>query len=127
EKDLPGHSLLHSSYLYPGSWMIDGIGGIKPLEPGYRTFIIQPPLPQDSQLTWANTSFDSPVGRITNNWKRIQGQLMMDIHVPVNSKAILKVSKHENIDVGKYKEVVKELPTERNYRVYELESGTYRF
>src|SRR5690606_32760884 len=23
EKDLPGHSLLHSSYLYPGAWYID--------------------------------------------------------------------------------------------------------
>lgn len=29
EKDLPGHSLLHSSYLYPGAWMIDGLAGIK--------------------------------------------------------------------------------------------------
>lgn len=32
EKDLPGHSLLHSSYLYPGAWMIDGLAGIKKIE-----------------------------------------------------------------------------------------------
>ena len=29
EKDLPGHSLLHSSYLYPGAWYIDGVAGIR--------------------------------------------------------------------------------------------------
>ena len=27
EKDLPGRSLLHSSYFYPGAWYIDGVSG----------------------------------------------------------------------------------------------------
>src|SRR5690606_14513406 len=47
EKDLPGHSLLHSSYLYPGAWYIDGLAGIKrdSAAPGFRRFIIRPPLP----------------------------------------------------------------------------------
>jgi len=127
EKDLPGHSLLHSSYLYPGAWMIEGVGGIKSSAPGYTTFIIQPPLPQDTKLTWANTSFDSPVGMIKSNWKRVDGKLLMEINVPVNSKAILKVSKHENIDLTKYQQQIKELPAEKNFRVYELGSGEYNF
>ncbi len=38
EKDLPGHSLLHSSYLYPGAWYIDGMAGIRqdPASPGFQ-------------------------------------------------------------------------------------------
>ena len=29
ENNLGGHSLLHSSYLYPGAWYIDGVAGIR--------------------------------------------------------------------------------------------------
>src|SRR5690606_9719189 len=55
EKDLPGHSLLHSSYLYPGAWYIDGVAGIKrdPDNPGFRRFIIRPPLLSESQISSA--------------------------------------------------------------------------
>ncbi len=48
EKDLPGHSMLHSSFLYPGAWYIDGLSGIKPDKPGYRQFIIEPPLAKET-------------------------------------------------------------------------------
>jgi len=125
EKDLPGHSLLHSSYLYPGAWMIEGLGGIKASSPGYKTFIIQPPLAQDTEIDWVQSSFDSPVGLIVSDWKRTEGKLQMRIQVPPNAKAILKVSRHESINLEKYKQQIKELPSEKKYRCYELVSGSY--
>src|SRR6202012_2834918 len=40
EGPLPGHSLLHSSYLFPGAWYIDGVGGIRrdTAQPGFQHF-----------------------------------------------------------------------------------------
>src|SRR5690606_35317734 len=70
EKDLTGHSLLHSSYLYPGAWMIDGLGGIIPDSPGFTTFVISPPMAHHTDLDWVKASFLSPVGEIESAWNR---------------------------------------------------------
>ena len=66
EKDLPGHSLLHSSYLYPGAWYIDGVGGIRRRDdsPGFRKVDIRVPKLPEEKLSWAKTRFNSPAGTI---------------------------------------------------------------
>ena len=125
EKDLPGHSLLHSSYLYPGAWLIDGLGGIKIADPGFTKFVIQPPLKQQTNLSWTKASFDSPVGKITSDWKRTGDKLELHIVVPANSTAILKIGSQDQIDISKYQQYIKELPSEGNNKVYSLESGEY--
>src|SRR3546814_10637980 len=88
EKDRPGPSLLHSSYLYPGAWYIDGVAGIRrdPEHPGFKQFIIRPTLPDATDLTWANASFESPVGTIESNWSRKDGQLQLEVTVPPRSE-----------------------------------------
>lgn len=126
EKDLPGHSLLHSSYLYPGAWMMDGLGGIQPDSPGYDRFVITPPLPHHTGLDWVKSSFLSPVGQIVSEWDRRGERLKLSIRVPANSKAILRISKHETIDLSNYESVIRELPAEGEFRRYELPSGNYR-
>ncbi|MGV8093046.1 MAG: family 78 glycoside hydrolase catalytic domain [Mangrovibacterium sp.] len=72
EKDLPGHSLLHSSYLYPGAWYIDGVAGIRrdPGAPGFRKFGVRVPKLTETQISDAKASFDSPAGLIESSWKR---------------------------------------------------------
>jgi alpha-L-rhamnosidase len=89
EKDLPGHSLLHSSYLYPAAWYVQGVGGIRPdpQYPGYRHFIVRTPLLSESQLHWANTSFESPAGLIKTRWERKGGVLRLTVTVPPNTHA----------------------------------------
>ena len=69
EKDLPGHSLLHSSYLYPGAWYIDGLLGIRMNEPGFRQFDIRIPCTADTSLQWVKGSYDSPAGLIESRWQ----------------------------------------------------------
>jgi alpha-L-rhamnosidase len=94
EKDLPGHSLLHSSYLYPGAWYIDGVAGIKrdPEHPGFQHFIIRPPHPGDTGLTWAKATFDSPAGLIRSAWETGgDGKMLMRVTVPSNASATVFV------------------------------------
>ncbi|MGO1648104.1 MAG: family 78 glycoside hydrolase catalytic domain [Sphingobacterium sp.] len=126
EKDLPGHSLLHSSYLYPGAWPIDVLGGIKPESPGLTTVVISPPMAHHTDLNWVKSRFLSPVGEIKSAWDRRGGRLALSIRVPPNSSAILKISKHETIDLSRYAAWIKELPAEGMFRLYELPSGSYR-
>src|SRR5690606_34789381 len=104
EKDLPGHSLLHSSYLYPGAWYIDGLAGIKrdPQAPGFRRFIIRPPSPTATDVKWAKAAFQSPQGLIKSHWSRENGGLALEVTVPPNSIATLELLPDERIDIERY-------------------------
>ncbi len=91
EKDLPGHSLLHSSYLYPGAWYVDGIAGIRrdPENPGFQRFVVSIPHPEHTTLTWAKATYNSPAGTISTAWERRDGRCMMMVTVPPNCEATL--------------------------------------
>ncbi|MGC4233644.1 MAG: family 78 glycoside hydrolase catalytic domain [Niabella sp.] len=127
EKDLPGHSMLHSSFLYPGAWYIDGLAGIKPDKPGYAQFVIEPPAAKETGVEWVNASFDSPVGLIKNSWKRNNGRLSLSITVPPNSVCLLKLSPEDAEIVTEKKGIIKKLADEHGKIVYELQSGNYVF
>lgn len=126
EKDLPGHSLLHSSYLYPGAWYIDGVAGIKrdPEYPGFKQFIIRPPLSDATDLTGANASFESPVGTIQSNWSRENERLRLEITVPPNSIATLQLQPEEAVDVTVY-DSIEVLPQKGGLLQYRVLPGRY--
>lgn len=126
EKDLPGHSLLHSSYLYPGAWYIDGIAGIRrdPDDPGFRRFIIRPPAADATAISWAKAAFQSPVGTIESRWSREDGRLQLEITVPPNSTAILQLRPNEAVDVSRYPTIVQK-GKDNDVLQYELKPGKY--
>ncbi len=126
EKDLPGHSLLHSSYLYPGAWYIDGVAGIKRdvAHPGFQQFIVRPPFPEATDLTWATASFDSPVGTIQSRWSRKAGRLHLEITVPPNTVATLQLRPEEAVDITAYPSIEK-LAAKEGLLQYEVLPGTY--
>jgi len=127
EKDLPGHSLLHSSYLYPGAWYIDGLVGIRrnPEHPGFQRFTIRPPSPNATAVRWAKATFDSPVGLIASSWSREKGTLEMEITVPPNSVAILQLRPEEAVDIASYG-TIREIVAKDSLLQYELQPGSYR-
>lgn len=127
EKDLPGHSLLHSSFLYPGAWYIDGLAGIKVDKPGYGRFIIEPPRIAASQLGWVKASFESPAGFIRCNWSRTDGRLRMELEIPPNSSALLKIADTDGLQLKEKKGVIRVAEKRNGATVYELQSGVYRF
>src|SRR5690606_20416174 len=93
--------------------------------PGFKQFIIRPAWPGATDVTWANASFESPVGTIKSNWSRKGGQLALEMTVPPNSVAWLQLATDEAVDISAYPSIVK--PTEKNgFLPYKVLHGTYR-
>lgn len=114
EKDLQGHSLLHSSYLYPGPWYIDGLGGIKqhPEKLGFQHFVVTVPNIREEQMNEAETSFDSPVGLIKTHWMKRNGKTTLSLTVPPNCSATVHMPLAED-------------PLQ--FKVYEVKPGEHKF
>ncbi|WP_080905448.1 family 78 glycoside hydrolase catalytic domain [Parabacteroides sp. Marseille-P3160] len=129
EKDLPGHSLLHSSFLYPGAWYIDGVGGIQKDidEPGFKQFVIRPPLLEETGIKWAKTSFVSPAGLIKTEWRKENGGVTLKVTVPPNSHAVVYFPTEENRFFLNNSKAAKKKGIEGKYTLYELQAGTFLF
>jgi len=84
------NSLCHSSYLYIGTWFIEGLAGIKTdLEhPGFKHFILKPGLVDDPSLTWVQAHHDCIHGRIASRWQRADNlDFSWKLTVPPNTTA----------------------------------------
>jgi alpha-L-rhamnosidase len=128
EKDLPGHSLLHSSYLYPGAWYIDGLAGIKKdfAKPGMQHFVLRPPMLKEEQMTWAKASMESPSGLIKTYWKREKEILYYEITVPPNTLATLQIPIAEAGSIEGLTAGMKDGKIKDGFKTYELSSGSYK-
>jgi alpha-L-rhamnosidase len=129
EKDLPGHSLLHSSYLYPGAWYIDGMAGIRrdPGVPGFRKFTVRIPKLTETQMSNVQASFDSPAGLIESSWKRENGKTELNVTVPPNCTATVLFPEDNRKTVHANVAHVKETGRKDGYILFEIPAGKYRF
>lgn len=84
-------SALHSSYLYIGSWFIEALGGIQRPEAGYRQFVISPWITKNGPKQ-VHSHYNSMYGDIVSNWSVVSGRLNIEIVVPANTTATLKLS-----------------------------------
>lgn len=127
EKDLPGHSLLHSSYLYPGAWYIDALAGIRADEkiPGYKHFFITPPLAGETSVDWVKCSFDSSAGMIRSDWTQKEGKTTLRVVIPPNTTATVAFPVDQGtVRIDKEQYAVK-LGVKGSYIYYKLPSGNY--
>ena len=125
-------SALHSSYLYIGSWFIESLGGIRQPKAGFNHFIIEP---------WINpkgpkqvrSHYDSLYGRIVSAWKVEDGRLTIEVVVPPNTHASLRL---HNVDIQTLREGGKPLfnasgvkleSEDKDTVILSLESGSYKF
>ncbi|MEX2245047.1 MAG: family 78 glycoside hydrolase catalytic domain [Fimbriimonadaceae bacterium] len=89
----PGmNSFAHYAFGAVGQFMMETIGGIRPLEPGYKRVMIHV---ERGPLEWANCWFDSPRGRIATSWK---GRTLV-VTVPPNVEADVRMVE-DDITVG---------------------------
>ncbi|HWM12233.1 MAG TPA: family 78 glycoside hydrolase catalytic domain, partial [Solirubrobacteraceae bacterium] len=71
-------------------WSYRYLAGIRPTAPGFRTFLVAPLVPDD--LDHVRASWESPYGTIRSAWrKRGGGRLELDVTVPVNTTAEVRV------------------------------------
>jgi alpha-L-rhamnosidase len=79
-------------------WMHRVLVGLAPLEPGYRTVLVAPQPIGD--LTWASTRHTSAYGDVAVRWERVGGRLVIDVTVPPNTQAVVRLPRHEDQRVG---------------------------
>jgi len=127
EKDLPGHSLLHSSYLYPGAWFMDGVAGISMKTPGFRTFELRIPKLSTSQISWAKAEYDSPAGMIRSHWKRENGKTELNVTVPPNCRATVYFPNENGGTIREKSGKARQTGKEEGYTLFEIPAGQYQF
>ncbi|KAA1418114.1 Bacterial alpha-L-rhamnosidase [Mumia zhuanghuii] len=131
--DVGMNSFNHYAYGAVGNWMYQTIGGIQPdpEQPGYRHFTIAPQPGGD--LDHADARYESGYGEIRSRWSRKHGRLTLQVTVPVNTTATVKIPA-SSVDAvtergrpAKKSEGVSDLRLDRGVVVGELGSGTYQF
>jgi alpha-L-rhamnosidase len=79
-------------------WMHRVLAGLAPLEPGYRTVLVAPrPI---ADLTWASTRHTSAYGDTAVRWERTEGRLVVDVTVPPNVEAVVRLPGEVDERVG---------------------------
>ncbi|KAI1048818.1 hypothetical protein LB505_012861 [Fusarium chuoi] len=78
-------SFNHYSFGSVANWMHQYIGGIAPLEPGYKTVAIAP-IP-GGDLSHASATYVSQYGTISTDWTVTNGKFHLKVRVPPNTKA----------------------------------------
>jgi alpha-L-rhamnosidase len=115
-------SHIHNCYNGIGSWFYQVVGGIRPVEnvPAYRKVRIQPQIPDG--VTWANTSQETPFGKLVVNWSLSGEMLDLDIDIPVGVEAevVLPASAKSHVLNGKEYELI-----EMEEKAVDLKSGKY--
>lgn len=108
-------------------WFYSGLGGIRASEGAiaFNKIDIKPEVVGD--VTFANTSYNSPYGMIKSEWKKLDKGFEMNVQIPANTTATIYLPANE-------KSVIKEGETSQSNVVYKegralikVGSGNYRF
>jgi hypothetical protein len=72
-------------------WFYHDLAGIQcdPAGPGFKKIVIQPAVVGD--LTWVKASHECPYGRIESDWQRDGNEVTLDVLVPANTTATVRV------------------------------------
>lgn len=131
-----GHiSLLHSSYLYIGTWFIEGLGGIKGdmNHPGFKHFILKPGYFGNDSLTHVKTSHDSIYGTIKSNWKRNKNEIQYNASIPANTSATVYLAADQVNQITesgkplKQSEGISDIQAKDGFVIFKAVAGEYQF
>lgn len=68
-------------------WMMEDLGGIRPLEPGFKKIRLAPPFELE-ECGSHSTSYETPYGKVVSKWHRIaDGKIHWEFEIPVNTTA----------------------------------------
>ena len=79
-------------------WMHRVIGGLAPGAPGYRVIDVAPR--PGGGVAWAKTAHLTPYGRAEVSWHRADGQLTVDVTVPVGTTAVVTLPGTAPVEIG---------------------------
>lgn len=79
-------------------WMHRVVGGLSPLEPGYRQILVSPQPGGD--LTWAESRLETPYGLAAVRWEQNGEGLSVTATVPAGVTAVVRVPGQPECEVG---------------------------
>jgi alpha-L-rhamnosidase len=112
-------------------WFFKDVAGLRPGEPGFRTFEVDPQPVGD--LDHASAATRTPYGKIETGWRETAAGFTLDVTVPVGSHALVHVpaSSADAVTEGGRPAAsspgVRSVGTQDGRPVFEAGSGTYRF
>ncbi len=124
---LGNNSACHPALGAVGEWMVEYIGGISPLEPGFKKIRIKP-LP-DARVGLAEVTYLSPMGKIRSAWTLDGSRLRMEVATPANTKAEIWVpaKNQEDVQVSGDKAVLHFSGMQDGCAVFTALGGSYVF
>jgi alpha-L-rhamnosidase len=140
------NSFSHYAFGAVMEWAFADLAGIRPAPPvrdperagGMYLVQLTPHVPSITSnpdgkpLTWVTASYQSPVGKIVSNWKRVEGGVRYEFVIPANARGqvIFPGVKEGNVTVLKDEKgavpEVKRVKEEGEVK-WELEAGRYGF
>lgn len=130
----PGmNSFNHYAYGAIGDWIYRNITGINIDEnaPGYKKIIIKPHL--TDSLSFASASLQTYYGKVSSEWRKEIGKLVLNVEVPANTTATIFIpaASHEGVtENGKSLNELKDvsvLGSSDRYVQVKVGSGKYSF
>ncbi|MDQ0726723.1 alpha-L-rhamnosidase [Microbacterium sp. W4I20] len=79
-------------------WMHRVLGGLAPLEPGYRRILIAPIT--GDQIEWAKTSLKTPHGVATVQWERRDREIAVTVTLPFGTTGTFRVPGRNDVELG---------------------------
>jgi alpha-L-rhamnosidase len=118
-----------------GMWLYQSVLGIRPdpAAPGFKHFIVAPQPDPATGLTEAEGWYDSVQGRIVSNWKIANGTLRMDVTIPANTVATIRIptNRPDQVQEGSgpvtHADGVKVVESKPGALVVEVGGGEYHF
>jgi alpha-L-rhamnosidase len=80
------------------NWLHTSVGGIAPLEPGWKTIRIRPVV--GGELQWAEARFEGPYGEIISRWEVGEGEFRLVVQIPPNSRAFVTLPTEQHTEIS---------------------------
>lgn len=78
-------SFNHYAFGCVADWIYRTIGGVRPKAPGFSEIQIKPE--PDESLQWAEREYRCTHGKIVSSWKKENGEFILTVTIPCNTKA----------------------------------------
>ena len=85
----------HPMYGAAGSWLYEGIAGIKKIDDGFSHFVIEPCFPEN--LRYAEAKVDTVKGDVYVYWTNKEGKQNLFVTVPFGCSATVKINGQEKV------------------------------
>lgn len=112
-------------------WLYEHLGGIRPVEPGFKTMLLDPSMPEG--LDFAEASYDSIHGQIFSRWERTETGILWRVRIPANTQATVVLPTEDTASIlesGKavqYSTDLEFIKTEGGKSHFAAGSGWYEF